>query len=63
MKIGEVVSLVSGGPSMTVVGVKTAPFGSKRISCIWFAKDKVAKGTFDAEILRSAASEGSAPDL
>ena len=62
MKIGDVVSLVSGGPAMTIQNVGKAPFGRKPVSCIWFSKDKVTKRTFDAEILRKAVPAGNVDD-
>jgi uncharacterized protein YodC (DUF2158 family) len=57
MKIGDIVSLVSGGPKMTIQSVRKAPFGKQLITCVWFEKNKLAQAVFDIGALRKAAPE------
>ncbi len=44
-KIGDIVRLKSGGPSMTVNSI----LGDGHIYCHWFAGDKLNSGSFDPE--------------
>ena len=48
-KIGDVVQLKSGGPSMTIY--ETAPSG-KHVNCQWFAGAKLERGHFPLETLQ-----------
>jgi uncharacterized protein YodC (DUF2158 family) len=58
MKIGDIVSLASGGPNMTVQSVSKAPFGRQPVHCVWFEKNKLARDVFDLGVLRKAPFEG-----
>jgi len=53
---GDVVTLRSGGPEMTVRKVGKASFGERTISCVWFAKGKKADAAFDIEVLKRAST-------
>jgi uncharacterized protein YodC (DUF2158 family) len=53
VKKGDVVSLRSGGPEMTVRKVDKEAFGKQTIWCVWFDKTKKVEATFDIEVLRS----------
>jgi len=61
MKIGDIVSLVSGGPKMTVQSVRKA-IGKQPVHCIWFEKNKLAQAAFDAGVLKKAVPEGNFKD-
>ena len=52
IKIGDTVVLKSGGPPMTVAsGVFGLP---PSVTCQWFERDSVKKGTFPVETLKPA---------
>jgi uncharacterized protein YodC (DUF2158 family) len=59
MRIGDIV-FIAGGPKMTVRSIGKASFGRQPISCVWFNKNQVAKGIFEAAVLRQAAPEENA---
>lgn len=50
-KIGEIVTLKSGGPAMTIKNVIPTS-ASSRIVCAWFTKDdQLIEGEFRSEII------------
>jgi uncharacterized protein YodC (DUF2158 family) len=48
---GDVVSLRSGGPQMTVRKIGHEAFGHQSIRCVWFDKAKKLEAAFDAKSL------------
>jgi len=62
MKIGEIVSLTAGGPQMSVETILPARLGRQPVRCIWFDRDKLAKGVFDVKVLNKVVSDGKATD-
>jgi uncharacterized protein YodC (DUF2158 family) len=54
MKIGDLVTLLSGSPLMTIRKVRTAPLGTQQICCTWFANGKLARDVFEAGELQMA---------
>ena len=54
-KVGDVVSLNSGGPRMTVIDIHRDSIRT-RVACMWFAYKKQQTGFFFAETLKRAES-------
>jgi uncharacterized protein YodC (DUF2158 family) len=50
-KLGDIVQLKSGGPSMTVYEVDN-DFGKPVVRCQWFAGKKLESGTFAVESIQ-----------
>jgi len=53
-KVGDIVQLVSGGPKMTVSEVSAQNVGFSflgKVSCQWFAGNKLEHGFFPADSL------------
>jgi uncharacterized protein YodC (DUF2158 family) len=50
-KVGDVVKLNSGGPTMTVSQVES---GGGHVRCIWFSGDDLKVESFDPVTLKSA---------
>ncbi|MCE7030966.1 YodC family protein [Jiella avicenniae] len=48
VQVGDVVQLLSGGPSMTVEDIIQGP----RAKCVWFAEDKLQTGVFAFALLK-----------
>jgi uncharacterized protein YodC (DUF2158 family) len=48
---GDVVTLRSGGPAMTVRKVGMENLGSRPIWCVWMTKGKKLDAAFDAQAL------------
>jgi len=63
MKIGDIVSLISGGPRMTVQNIKRAAFGRQSAHCVWFEKNKLARAVFDVSVLMKSIPEGNGQDF
>lgn len=55
IKIGDVVRLKSGGPSMTVTHTGNAH--ETRCSCSWFAGNEAMSGKFPADALQPEAKD------
>lgn len=53
IKVGDVVTLKSGGPSMTVTTVEDY-YGTLSAWCVWFDAKKQCNGTFNVQALRQA---------
>lgn len=59
-KIGDIVTLKSGGPRMTISNDKTgignqgSKFWNGRYYCQWFENDKIQTGIFIQEVLKLA---------
>jgi uncharacterized protein YodC (DUF2158 family) len=53
-KVGDVVQLASGGPTMTVVGPSLT--NKKQVKCQWFVKDEVRTGEFLEDALVTPSS-------
>lgn len=53
MKVGDVVKLNSGGPSMTIIA-----FDEATVECLWFSSDyHLQKASFPIEILGPVKNE------
>jgi uncharacterized protein YodC (DUF2158 family) len=50
-KVGDVVTLKSGGPKMTVSHVNVAPAGT-RVECKWANGEKIEIGKFNQDVLK-----------
>ncbi|CNL10553.1 DUF2158 domain-containing protein [Yersinia enterocolitica] len=51
-RIGELVTLKSGGPTMTIKNVEFKPHGGCILKCAWFTKDEqLNEGEFRSEII------------
>jgi uncharacterized protein YodC (DUF2158 family) len=59
MKIGDIVTLPSGGPKMTIQSLRRG-VGKQSAHCIWFDRDRMAQGFFDVAALKMAITEDSA---
>jgi uncharacterized protein YodC (DUF2158 family) len=61
IKKGDIVTLKSGGPRMTVQSIsesKPGPMGTARwVRCIWFNNNLVNEYNFDEEILKVVAGD------
>jgi uncharacterized protein YodC (DUF2158 family) len=55
IKVGDTVQLKSGGPSMTIEGIR-----DEAASCVWFlpAATTVERDTFPLAVLRKTSSSG-----
>ncbi len=53
-KIGDVVRLKSGGPTMTVTGVDTETYGTLQVFCKWFIDEKENANHYPPEALENA---------
>ena len=63
LKSGDLVTLKSGGPVMTVDTVNTDIFDDSKITgilCAWFVGDKLERARFDHAALAPAPSQGNA---
>ncbi|CRY77147.1 DUF2158 domain-containing protein [Yersinia intermedia] len=50
-KIGNLVTLISGGPAMTIKNIGYTKQGSCELTCVWFTKDEqLNEGVFRSEI-------------
>jgi len=56
MKVGDVVRLTSGGPSMTVIEL-----AEPKLSCTWFMVDSINGSSFPSASLELAADFASTP--
>ena len=52
VKKGDLVTLRSGGPEMTVRKIGKEAFGQRTIWCVWFDKAKKVEASFDVEVLK-----------
>ena len=59
MKIGEIVSLTSGGPQMSIETILPARLGRQAVRCFWFDRGTLAKGVFDVKALEKVTSKDS----
>ncbi|AIN20337.1 DUF2158 domain-containing protein [Yersinia rochesterensis] len=51
-KIGELVTLKSGGPTMTIKNIGYTKQSSCELTCVWFTKDEqLNEGAFRSEII------------
>lgn len=51
-KIGNLVTLKSGGPAMTIKNIDYTAKGSCELTCVWFTKDEqLNEGSFRSEII------------
>ncbi|MCK8586368.1 YodC family protein [Yersinia ruckeri] len=51
-KIGELVTLKSGGPAMTIKNIGYSSKGTCELKCAWFTKDEqLNEGVFRSEII------------
>ncbi len=51
-KIGELVTLKSGGPVMTIKNIGYTRQGACELTCVWFTKDEqLNEGVFRSEII------------
>jgi uncharacterized protein YodC (DUF2158 family) len=57
---GDVVSLRSGGPQMTVRKLGREAFGHQSIWCVWFDKAKKLDAAFDAKSLEKLSKASAA---
>ncbi len=61
---GDKVRLKSGGPAMTVVGIRLVPLGERECDCAWFSrrgisKDKSERAFFHEKSLELVRADGS----
>jgi uncharacterized protein YodC (DUF2158 family) len=49
-KVGDLVVLKSGGPTMTVESI-----GQGRVECVWFIDNELKRSSFDGALLNVAA--------
>jgi uncharacterized protein YodC (DUF2158 family) len=62
LKPGDLVTLKSGGPTMTVDSVNTDIFDDNKVTgilCVWFVGNKLERVRFDHMAVEPAASEAS----
>ncbi|MDA5480837.1 DUF2158 domain-containing protein [Yersinia intermedia] len=51
-KIGNLVTLISGGPAMTIKNIDYTRQGGCELTCVWFTKDEqLNEGAFRSEII------------
>ncbi|PNM17197.1 DUF2158 domain-containing protein [Yersinia enterocolitica] len=56
-KIGELVTLKSGGPVMTIKVIGYTKQGGSELTCVWFTKDEqLNEAVFRAEIIERGTS-------
>jgi uncharacterized protein YodC (DUF2158 family) len=53
-KVGDIVALNSGGPSMTVQSIGAADDGGFVVKAIWYVAGKYADAYFDSDMLGTA---------
>ncbi len=56
IKKGDVVTLKSGGPDMSVEEFEwnaiSGTFNNNKVDCVWFVDDELRKNTFDISVLK-----------